>query len=148
MRQIFIASETYNGTTLKPNSRGDSGPFQVTQTSPSPIGEKWVTAMHDVLVKDYNINVPVVNDMHVINGPALSAQAQIFVDPIRLNRVSTSRALLKDRSSNLDVRLQATVSKILIENKRRMLFNIFKKEFQKKCLPDKVILRGNRGQTY
>jgi choline dehydrogenase len=64
------------------------------------------------------IDVPVVDDLHTVNGPALSVRSQHFVNLSNKKRVSTSVSLLKKRKSNLDIRSQATVLNVLFEGKK------------------------------
>lgn len=115
--ETFRKLETYHGSTQNPHLRGKHGPFHVTQTPAYPIGEKYAQALHDVLKQDYGINVPIVEDIHTLNGPAIGTTAQFFLDPISLTRMSTSRALLKNRKSLLKIISNATATKILFERK-------------------------------
>ena len=115
---VFRKLETFHGVSQNPGVRGDHGPFDVTQGPAYPIGEKFVAALHAVLRDEYGIEVPVVDDMHTVNGPALSARSQHFIDLADKRRVSTSIALLKKRKSSLDIRSQATVSKILFRGNK------------------------------
>jgi choline dehydrogenase-like flavoprotein len=114
----FRKLETFHGVSQQPEVRGTHGPFDVTQGPAYPIGEKFVAALHSVLKDDYHIEVPVVDDLHAVNGPALSVRCQYFVKLPEKKRVSTSVALLKRRKSGLDIRSQATVLKILFEGKK------------------------------
>jgi choline dehydrogenase len=114
----FRKLETFHGVSQNPEARGDHGPFDVTQSPVYPIGRKFVAALHSVLKNDYGIEVPIVDDLHTVNGPALSVRSQHFVNLSDKKRVSTSVALLKKRKSNLDIRSQSTVLNILFEGKK------------------------------
>jgi choline dehydrogenase len=116
--EVFRKLETFHGVSEHPGARGDRGPFHVTQAPAYPVGEKFVAALHSVLKNDYGLDVPIVDDMHTANGPALSVRAQHFVDLADKKRVSTSVALLKKKHSTLAVRSQATALEILFEGKR------------------------------
>lgn len=118
VRNVFVVSETYNGVTQDQKARGTTGPFHVTQAISTPIGNKWVSAMHKVLLDSYNLDVPVVPDVNTVNGPALSSRAQFYLDPVDFTRVSTSSILLKKWNSSLDVRTLATVTKILFKKRK------------------------------
>ena len=93
----FRKLETFHGVSQSPDARGDRGPFDITQGSAYPIGEKFIAALHSVLKDDYGLEVPVVDDMHTVNGPAMSVKAQHFVDLSDKKRVSTSVSLLKKK---------------------------------------------------
>ena len=115
---VFRKLETFHGTSQALGARGDRGPFSVTQGAAYPIGEKFIAALHSVLKDDYGLYVPVVDDMHAVNGPAMSVRAQHFVDLADRKRVSTSVALLKKRGSTLAIKSQATALKIIFEGKK------------------------------
>jgi choline dehydrogenase len=114
----FRKLETFHGVSQNPEARGDHGPFDVTQSPAYPIGERFVAALHSVLKDGYGIDVPMVDDLHTVNGPALSIRSQHFVNLSNKKRVSTSVSLLKKRKSNLDIRSQATVLNVLFEGKK------------------------------
>lgn len=115
---VFRKLETFHGTSQAPGTRGERGPFDVTQGPAYPIGEKFIAALHRVLKDDYGLDVPVVDDMHAVNGPALSVRAQHFVDPGDKKRVSTSVSLVKKRRSTLAIKSQATALKVLFEGRK------------------------------
>jgi choline dehydrogenase len=115
---VFRKLETFSGASQNPGARGHGGPFAVTQGPAYPIGEKFIAALHFVLSGDYGLEVPVVDDMHTVNGPALSVRAQHFVDLADKKRVSTSVSLLKKKGSKLAVKSQATALKIVFEGKK------------------------------
>ena len=116
--EVFRKVETFHGLSEHPGARGDRGPFHVTQAPAYPVGEKFVAALHSVLKNDYGLDVPIVDDMHTVNGPALSVRAQHFVDVSDKKRVSTSAALVKKKHSKLAIRSQATALEILFDGKR------------------------------
>lgn len=115
---VFRKLETFEGVSQAPGARGHGGPFAVTQAPAYPIGEKFIAALHGVLSDDYGLDVPVVDDMHTVNGPAMSVRAQHFVDLADKKRVSTSVSLLKKKGSKLAIKSQATALKILFEGKK------------------------------
>lgn len=114
-KDAFRKLETFHGVSQNPDARGDHGPFDVTQGPAYPIGEKFVAALHSVLKDDYGIEVPIVDDLHTVNGPALSVRSQHFINLSDKKRVSTSISLLKRRKNGLDIRSQATALKVLFE---------------------------------
>ncbi|MGC1818310.1 MAG: GMC family oxidoreductase [Casimicrobiaceae bacterium] len=114
----FRKLETFHGVSQSPDARGDRGPFDITQGSAHPIGEKFIAALHSVLKDDYGLEVPVVDDMHTVNGPAMSVKAQHFVDLSDKKRVSTSVSLLKKKGCTLAIKSQATALKVLFEGKK------------------------------
>ncbi|MGA8262014.1 MAG: GMC family oxidoreductase [Arenicellales bacterium] len=114
-RDAFRKIETFHGVSQNPEARGDHGPIDVTQSPAYPIGERFISALHVVLREQYGIDVPVVDDIHTVNGPALSVRSQHFVNPDDKKRVSTSISLIKKRKSGLDIRSQSTVVKVLFE---------------------------------
>ena len=115
---VFRKLETFRGISQIPSARGHRGPFDVTQGPAYPIGEKFIAALHSVLKDDYGLEVPVVDDMHAVNGPALSVRGQHFVDLADKKRVSTSVSLLKKKGSKLAIKSQATALKIVFEGKK------------------------------
>ena len=114
---VFRKLETFHGVSQNPGARGHRGPFHITQGPAYPIGEKFIAALHSVLSDDYGLEVPVVDDMHTVDGPALSIRGQHFVDLADKKRVSTSVSLLKKKGSKLAIKSQATALKILFEGK-------------------------------
>lgn len=115
---VFRKLETFHGSSQDPASRGDRGPFDVTQGPAYPVGEKFIAALHGVLKDEHGLEVPVVDDMHTVNGPAMSVRSQHFVDLADRRRVSTSVALLKKKNSTLPIKSQATATEILFEEQR------------------------------
>src|SRR6185312_15087081 len=115
---VFRKLETFEGVSQAPGARGHGGPFAVTQAPAYPIGEKFIAALHGVLSDDYGLEVPVVDDMHTVNGPAMSVRAQHFIDLADKKRVSTSVSLLKKKGSKLAIKSQATALKVLFEGKK------------------------------
>ncbi len=115
---VFRKLETFEGVSQNPGARGRGGPFAVTQGPAYPIGAKVIAALHSVLSEDYGLEVPVVDDMHTVNGPAMSVRGQHFVDPADKRRVSTSVSLLKGRRSGLAIKSQATALNVVFEGKK------------------------------
>ncbi len=66
----------------------------------------------------YGLEVPVVDDMHTVNGPALSVRAQHFVNLADKQRVSTSVSLVKRKTSRIAITAQATALNILFDKKK------------------------------
>ncbi|MBP6986526.1 MAG: GMC family oxidoreductase N-terminal domain-containing protein [Alphaproteobacteria bacterium] len=117
-REAFSKMETFTGVTQAPDLRGGKGPFKVIQSPACPLGEKYTDALHEVLKNDYGLNVPVVDDLHAHNGPALSSRGQYFLDPDNHTRVSTSNALLKNKYSGLKILSKSTATKILFQDNK------------------------------
>lgn len=123
VNNVFVKAETYNGTTQNPSLRGKTGPFKLNQTTLVPLGQKLSDALHYVLLNTpvpggTPVDVPVVQDWNVTNGPAISPQWQTWINPATAIRQSTSIALIENTGSTLDIRTESTVLKLLFDGKK------------------------------
>lgn len=114
----FTKLEKFHGKSEAPHLRGTDGPFNVVMTDTYEISEKYISALHAVLKNDYDIHVPIVDDLQIHNCAALSSRLQFFLNPENYERVSASTALIKARKNNLKIILQSTVTKILFQGKK------------------------------
>jgi choline dehydrogenase len=121
VKNVFVSMETYSGSSQDPSARGTEGPFNVRQTDLTPSGPKLANALSNVLTLPQfgSRNVPVVEDFNVVDGPAISAQWQTWIQeegPDTGIRQSTSISLLKERSSDLDYKTGATVLRVVFDS--------------------------------
>lgn len=123
---IFKAIETYTGVSQSPDKRGKNGPLLTTQgptingiLQTNPIAEKFASAVQTVYQSDYSIDIPLVTDYNVVNGPFVSNFGQFTINPYNLQRSSASIAFLNTPTGKkIDVRLDAQLLKIGFCGKR------------------------------
>jgi len=117
LRNAFDSVENYVG--VSQGTRGTGGPLPITQqTQVEPLADKWAEGLKGAYSNDYGINVPIVDDWNVVNGPAISTAGQSSLVGGSFTRASSSISLIKGTGSDLDIRKKATVTKILFKCKK------------------------------
>lgn len=144
---FFKALETYSGPSQNPSARGSNGPFKITAEPLFPVAVKVIDAFVSVLDTHFGITLPIVDDWNTQDGPAISYQAQFWLDPQTATRQSTSRILLKQEGSNLDIRLNSTIDVVMFHDNTNKAIGVEYYQngvFKRMRARKKVILAGGQ----